>query len=67
MWIILFCAYHISPDSSGEVLSTRLSLPIDQYDLIRNEEGNAEKKSQCQRRFGGIPDLAWYRDASTDG
>ena len=66
MWIILFCAYHISPDSSGDVLSATLALPIEQYELIRDEEGNAGKKKVCRMRFGGKPDLAWYRDALRD-
>ena len=51
MWIMLFCAYQISTQSSGKVLSARLLLPIDQYELIRNEEGNIEKKNHCRRQF----------------
>ena len=60
MLILLTCVFGITPDFPGEEKSTRLRIGKMRYEMIRDEEGNTEKKRICRERFGHRADLAWF-------
>jgi hypothetical protein len=60
MIILLYCIFGVNPQTSGELKTAMMEISKEEYSIIRDEEGNAEKRRLCKAYFGEKADLAWF-------